>query len=127
MERINNREDILANIATLDKYLENKLESEYDYALDKIKKGNCFIAVQSGKDSYKFYPSRFIGYKNNTMNSHEDNPDKDGRKTNIYIREALGKKEAFDALLENKYLDYCSRLGITPAKREKLTRKYWVL
>lgn len=127
MERINSREDIMANIATLDKYLENKLESEFDYALDKIKKGNCFIALQCGKDFYKFYPSRFIGYKNNSMSRHEDNPDKDGRKTNIYIREALGKKETFDALLESKYLEYCSHLGITPAKREKLTRKYWRL
>ena len=127
MERINNREDIMDNIATLDKYLENKSASEYDYALDKIKRGNCFIAVKCVNGTYRFYPSRFIGYKNNTMNSHDNNPEKDGRETNVYIREVLGSKESFDALLEDKYLDYCSSLNITPGKREKLSRKYWIL
>ena len=70
--------EIKDNIETIDKKKKKKLDSEYTFALKLIKKGVCFIVTKSD-NNYKFYPSRFIGYANNTMSEHLNNDEKDGR------------------------------------------------
>ena len=85
MKKICTKDDIIKNMKTLDKYLTKQIDPEYTYAIEKIKNGICFISVKQFDGSYRFYPSRFMGYQNNTMNKHEDNETRNGGTTNIYI------------------------------------------
>jgi len=130
MELIVSKQQLFENTKRLDEYLKNKTDPEYSFALDLIKKGICFIAI-SNKNNIKFYPSRFIGYKNNTMQSHSSNPYKNGRDTNPRISIIIndGKEPVFDLLLEQKYIDYCTSLGFTASAKGAfgVERKYWLI
>ena len=94
MKFVKNYEDIKVNLSTIDKYLGSKVDPKYTFALNLIKKGTCFIAIEKA-EGYMFYPSRSIGYKNNTMENHLNNDEKDGRETNPAISTILGNAGCF--------------------------------
>lgn len=126
MRVVKSIEEIKKNMKTLDNYLSKKVDLEYSYALDLIKRGICFIADNSSGE-YRFYPSRFVGYANNSMDKHENNIFKDGKETNPVISGMLGCKPAVDADLDAKYKAYCQSLGLQPNERGAfgVERKYW--
>ena len=128
MELIRTIDDLKANIKVMDNYLSSKDHEEINYAKDRVKMGTCFVAVNS-KTGYRFYPSRFIGYADNSIEKHERNNEKDGRKTNPAISEIIGYKPEYDDELEEAYLEYCSFLGFKPRKKGAfgVKRKYWKL
>lgn len=126
MRCVQSIDEIKSNMTVLDGYLSEKHDPEYSFALDLIKKGICFIAI-SANSSYRFYPSRFIGYANNTMDKHENNEWKDGKETNPVISQILNQKYVPDAELEKAYREYCESLGFAPRERGAfgVERKYW--
>ena len=130
MDLIKNKQNLLTNIKQLDIYLDRKCDPEYSFALDLIKKGTCFVAL-SNENSVRFYPSRFIGYMNNTMESHLSNERKDGRETTPLISSIInnGQPPKNDTLLESLYFDYCAILGFTAREKGSfgVQRKYWKL
>lgn len=128
MECVRSLKEIKENMAVLDSYLEKKHESEYSFALGLVKKGTCFIAVKN-QSGYRFYPSRFIGYANNSMDRHLNNTEKDGRVTNPAISKVLHQKASYNAKLDEEYRKYCRNLGFTPGEKGSfgVYRKYWVL
>lgn len=91
MRMILNFHELKANLKTIDEYLILRKDPEYTFALNLIKRGTCFVVIKEN-DSYKFYPSRFIGYHNNSMDAHLDSIGKDGRITNSVISEIFGRK-----------------------------------
>lgn len=128
MKTISDLNDLIANIRTLDGYIQSRVDPEYDFVLNLIKKGTCFIAVKDS-NTYRFYPSRFIGYIENSMDAHLNNTAKDGKETNPVISKLLGGKPLSDPHLNQEYAQYCEALGFTP--RDKGTfgveRKFWVM
>ena len=128
MNLVRSRRDIEANMKTIDAYLDNKCEITYSFALSLIKKGVCFIAVNTGA-GYRFYPSRFIGYIGNTMDKHLNNYYKDGKETNPAITSVLGVKLSHNAELEREYKIYCEKLGFMANDKGAfgVERKYWEL
>lgn len=126
MDLVQTLSEISANIQTLDDYLTKKREPEYSYALALVKRGTCFIAVKSGQ-SYKFYPSRFVGYAGNTMKNHQNSTEKDGKETNPAISSILHENVSYDPELERAYKEYCESLGFTPNEKGTfgVQRKYW--
>ena len=108
---IENKEELFANIRILDKYLADKTEPFYEFALNLIKKGICFVVIKE-KNSYRFYPSRFIGYYNNSMDAHLNNPLKSGIDTNQVISEILGSKPKVNPELDKHYQEFCESLGL---------------
>lgn len=121
-------EEIRDNIKVLDNYLAGKNENEISWAKNRIKRGTCFIAVPF-EDGFRFYPSRFIGYVDNTMSRHDSNEWKDGKETNPAISGILGAKPEPDDKLECHYKDYCDSLGFKANKSGTfgVRRKYWLL
>ncbi len=117
------------NINTLENYLNGKIDPEYSYALNLIKKGTCFVAMKQGDNEYHFYPSRFIGYQKNTMNMHMNNTYKDGKETNPAISKIIGFKPSKNKEMEAEYKKYCDRLGFVASNKGSfgVERKYWVL
>ena len=77
MDVVKSMDEIRINMKTMDNYLVKANDPEYAYALGLISKGICFVADASTGE-FRFYPSRFIGYANNTMSKHECNSSKDG-------------------------------------------------
>ena len=87
-----------------------------------IARGRVFVTyIVDGK--YHFAPSRFVGYKDNTLVKHQKNEEKDGRITTPAITKILGPR-AFDSRLEDAYLMYCEWLDVKSAKHK---RTYWLL
>lgn len=125
---VNSKSEILNNAVLLDAYISKGSLQEKEFALALIKKGTCFIAIKKG-NSYKFYPSRFIGYANNNMDAHLNNEHKDGRKTNPAISNILNCDPAFNLELEKEYEIYCEQLGFIGNEKGSfgVDRKYWRL
>lgn len=128
MDVVKSMDEIRINMKTMDSYLIKADNPEYIYALSLISKGICFVADDStGK--FRFYPSRFIGYVNNTMSKHECNSSKDGRVTNPAISKVLNQKPEADSEMEIAYKKYCKSLGINVKEKGSfgVSRKYWKL
>ena len=68
-------------------------------------------------------PSRFVGYRGNTLARHGKLKGIDGGVTDKAIADVLGEPYGHDDA-ENAYLRVCERLGITPPRRR---RRYWLL
>ncbi len=126
MKLVQTASELKENIALLDQYLERKTEPAYSFALNLVKNGVCFVTVRT-EQGYRFYPSRFIGYAKNNMNSHEGNEWKDGKETNPAISKILGGKPKPDSELEMAYREYCTKLGFTARLKGTfgVERKYW--
>lgn len=120
--------DIKKNINVIDEYIENKKDPEYSFSLSLIKRGTCFISYLSD-GVYKFYPSRFIGYKSNSMDAHQNNQSKDGTETNPAISSILKSDPVFDINIEKEYYSYCRSLGFEANEKGAfgVQRKYWRL
>jgi hypothetical protein len=96
-----------------------------------IGNGRCFLAIQNAQGDFEFYPSKFIGYKDNTLSVHLRLKDisRDGRNTNrkiIHIIGALVTSINSPVLwrdMENQYSTFCSKLHIS---RTNYKRKYWI-
>ena len=122
-------DEVLDNCATLDGYIESRKDPEYTYALDLVKRGTCFLAIED-EGEYRFYPSRFIGYYNNSMVQHENNVDKDGRVTNPAIAAAIDQGNPTpNSELDLLYKNYCNSLCFHASDKGTfgVERKFWVV
>jgi len=135
---IEKREELLRNVKTLDLYLD---KSKYEYAKGLIGRGHCFVVVPS-QDGYRFYPSRFMGYIENSMESHEKmgkekiktgKSTRNGGETNRAISVILGKliktgEKEWD-FWEAEYQKFCEKLDIIPVNRDSspdnMKRQFW--
>lgn len=126
MRTVENLKELQANIKTLDKYTNLKKDPEHGFGLGLVKKGTCFVAVKEN-GTYKFYPSRFIGYVNNSMDAHLNNEYKDGKETNPAISIILGSTPTPNPDLDNLYREYCESLGFIANEKGSfgVERKYW--
>ncbi len=131
MKFIKNLKDLSVNLETLENYLNSPVEKEKEYALNRVKLGTCFVVYEI-KEEKHFAPSRFIGYKDNTMGKHDNNNAKDGRETNPAISGVLKTADAScslgnDDFLDETYKAYCIKLGIKPKLNGAfgVKRKFW--
>ncbi len=133
MKLIEKIEELEENIKTLDNSLKSLDQDEKDEAESLIKKGRCFVKyTYKDNKEIKFAPSKFIGYKENTIKNHIEArgvPGKiDGRKTNRKITQILKQKDKLikqpkvNEKLNEEYKDYCATLNINPDKNKK---KFW--
>lgn len=128
MKIVSNFNELITNIQTLDGYLHSQVDPEYDFALNLIKNGTCFVAMKDS-NAYRFYPSRFIGYAGNSMDAHLNNIEKDGKETNPAISKILGAKPSVNSILNQEYARYCEKLGFVPRDKGAFgsERKFWVI
>lgn len=120
--------EIIENTKTIDKYLELDDSVQKEFAKNLVKKGVCFIVLDM-QFKLKFYPSRFVGYKNNDYQKHINNYEKDGKETNPVITKIIDIKLNSSEELEIEYARYCMELGFEPNKTGAfgVKRKYWKL
>ncbi len=117
--------ELIDNLDKFEYYLSDRsLDSEFEEVKKLIARGRNFVAYKIN-DSYHFAPSRFLGYKNNTLGKHIKNSHKDGRDTDREIAAILNSAAKLDAKLYKEYLNYCELLDITPWNHEN--RHFWML
>ena len=66
------RKDVQENILTLYSYLQNEEEEYYyEWAKERLSQGRNFV-VEAIDGKLYFAPSRFVGYKQNSLEKHEN-------------------------------------------------------
>lgn len=119
---ITSRNQLIKNLDRIEGYLSNGSDELYDAMAQYIARGRVFVSyIVNGE--YHFAPSRFVGYKDNTLVKHQNNPEKDGRVTTPAIIKILGAR-VYDSSLEKEYLKYCMWLGVNPSNNK---RTFWSL
>ena len=119
---IDTKSQLIKNLDRVEGYLSSSSEELYKTMTQYIARGRVFVTyIVDGK--YHFAPSRFVGYKDNTLVKHQNNEEKDGKITTPAITKILGSR-AFDSKLEDAYLMYCKWLDVKPANHK---RTYWLL
>ena len=82
---IKTRDDVIDNIKTLYYYLRNRDDTEFfNFASQIIKNGRVYV-VEIIDSHICFAPSRFVGYKDNTLEKHKANNEKNGNDTNAVL------------------------------------------
>lgn len=109
-DEIENRTDVINNIRTLYSYLNSDNEEEREWAIDRFKLGKWFV-VEDIDGKLMFAPSRFVGYKNNTIEKHTENYG-DGTQTNARLRKLKLYKEGYDDYIAEQFLSLMLSLGI---------------
>ena len=125
---ISTLKELKDNLIKLDNYLLGN-EEEVSFSKKLIKNGIVFIYAYG-----RFYPSRWVGYKDNNMVEHisksnlpkgTKDPDKrDGKKTNRVITEILDVNNVPNEYLDELYKKYCYEMGVIPNNHK---HSYWSL
>jgi 5-methylcytosine-specific restriction protein A len=119
-------EDLKQNLSKVESYLVSESnDDDFEEMCDYIKRGHNLVAYLVGEE-YHFAPSRFVGYKNNSLSKHKNNRLQHlvtGTETDKVINQILRKHTVSDDM-ESKYQKFCKSLHIEPDNR---TRKYWCL
>ena len=116
---IENRIDVIKNIYTLYSYAKSSIVDNKEWALQRFKQGKWYIVEVFGNTLF-FAPSRFVGYKDNTIEKHKLNHG-DGTQTNSKFHELKLYKEASDVFLTQQFEHFMITLGI-----EKDTAKFLI-
>ena len=88
MELVGSEEDIRDNLEAFDRELRDE-SCASGFFHELVRRGRNFVSYQTGSD-WRFAPSRYVGYKDNTQEKHEKSEDKDGRKTDRALSKCLG-------------------------------------
>ena len=116
------------NLVTTVSDIETNIQTLDEFAINLILRGTCFIAKKQ-ENSYRFYPSRFIGYADNSYTLHESNFKKDGRVTNRAISHILGTTPQNNSQMNKEYIKFCEELGFIAREKGNFgtERKFWIL
>lgn len=125
MNIIKSLSELKENLKTFDGYRKSKNATEREVHANFVKRGIVFVAYNS-RGKRVFAPSRFIGYKNNTIRKHARNSEKDGKITTPEIEGLLGARARESSTLEREYKKFCKELGFIPWKKGSfgVSRKY---
>lgn len=133
MQLVENITDIIQNICQVEAYLTYaEGEDKRNQMVELIRRGNnfiCYNTADSDERSFHFVPSKYIGYKANTIDKHITNRKLHtitGSETDVRINRILGEKIAY-ADLQTQYHEYCLSLGIPKEKLTKRQHKFWIL
>ncbi len=120
LQFVENVNQIIENIKTLENYLNSEVAEERQFAVDLVKKGRSMVIYRVNGHNH-FAPVRFTGYKGNTRPAHLDNEKKNARDTAPAIQTLLGKPFSHDAI-EKEFQDYAAGFKGNTLKSK---RKYW--
>ena len=119
---IQTRIELEKNIETVEKYLTEGSDYEFQEMVGYIERGTCFVVYKIKEGLLGFVPSKFIGHFSNSIEKHSERRFHGGGETNVKISSILNEKMNENAELESKYIEYCSLLDIKPHSK---IRKYW--
>lgn len=115
---INSRNDVIKNVNTLYSYLDSGADDEnYQWATSRMKNGRMYV-VEIIDSHICFGPSRFVGYKDNTIEKHQENHG-NGNQTNDVLKEFYQKVQ--DERLDVVFQKELSRYNLSSG-----AKNYWI-
>lgn len=115
---IETRDDVIRNIKTLYHYLSDENDDDtYQWASSIFKNGRIYV-IEIIDSHICFSPSRFVGYKDNTKDKHQENHG-DGNQTNDVLKNFYQKVQ--DERLDVVFQKELSRYNLSSG-----TKKYWI-
>lgn len=128
MELVSSEEDIRDNLVAFNQALvrerEQMRKGERDapgFYYELVRRGWNFIPYQVERE-WRFAPSRYIGYTNNSREKHQQNKDKDGGKTDVAISGVLRHKRKPNKKMSDQFHKFAKRFKI---KLDDKERKFW--
>ena len=110
MELIRDEQDLRDNLEAFDRKLWDEPDAS-GFFHELVRRGRNFVSYQVESD-WRFAPSRYVGYKDNSQDRHEESEDKDGGKTDRALSKVLGGDPLPDGK-KFKFLDkFSQELGI---------------
>ncbi len=128
MSLINDYLDLEDNITALEEVRKSEQGQTFDTYRSLIAKGRVLLPYLTA-EGLAFGPSRFLGYKNNTVSEHVEREHRDGRETTPRIKQVLAKEFGFttsntsDDVADEHFVRFCSSLDSTP---DNAARTYWI-
>lgn len=117
LQPIRSEEDLKDNL----RYIESLLRERNVDIRDLLAKGNNYVYYKfNGQD--RFAPSRFVGYKKNSIQRHSKAINKDGRETDKKINEILKDKYEVNKHLEGRLQQFLKNYEKTIKKGG---HKFW--
>lgn len=122
---IDNRDELIKNLDTVESYLNGDNDEVVEIMAELIRKGKNFVAYNFNGSTH-FAPSRFVGYKDNTIRKHFK---KDNGKHGTYTSKRLRRSDILgidrpDPALQTEWESYCRECGVEPTKG---TKTFWRL
>ena len=115
---IETREDVINNIKTLYSYLSDDSEGDiYRWATGIFTRGRTYV-IEIIDSHACFAPSRFVGYKENTIEKHKDNHG-DGTQTNDVLEEFYQRVQ--DERLDSLFQKELARYHLSSGKKQ-----FWI-
>jgi hypothetical protein len=120
LQFVENVDDIIENIKTMEQYLNSDNAEERDFAINLVKKGRSMMAYKvDGKNH--FAPGNFLGFKKISKASYIENEKRETRNGAPVYQVLLGKPFTH-AAIEKEFLEYANTFKGSTLKS---TRKYW--
>ena len=94
-------------------------EYYYEWAKERLSQGRNFV-VEAIDGKLYFAPSRFVGYKQNSLEKHEDNSDKSGTDTDRELKRFY-KLIDVESALDDYFIETLAQYGKT-----KTSWKFWI-
>ena len=113
-------QEIIANIKTIEGYLNSTNKVEKEFAADLVQKGRTVLVYKVNGENH-FAPGKFLGFKNNSMALHKDNESKEIRDASPSIISIMGKPFSTETI-DNSFIVYTQSLKL---KAHNSKRKYW--
>ena len=120
-ELVSSVEDIVNNLVIFDQELAKERDTEGPYH-KLVKRGRVFISYKVGA-KWRFAPSRYIGYKDNSMKRHDRNRG-DGGETSDRITIILDHDPEFDDRKSEQLQKFANRYDISMVKN---LHRFWKL
>lgn len=124
MDVVTSLNEIENNIRELERG-RSSVGRDFDEYKSLITRGKNFFPYLSQK-GISFAPSRFIGYINNSLKTHTNYPNRDGRVTSKTITQILNIQRRPSRALEQAFSKFCESIGVIPAASFGNIRKYWL-
>ena len=110
---IESRIDVIHNIYTLYSYANSSNEEDCEYAKQRYKQGKWYVVELLG-GKLIFAPSRFVGYKDNTIEKHTENYGNGNDTNNLLTRELkLYKEVTGNKFLSDEFSRFVAQFGIS--------------
>jgi GTPase subunit of restriction endonuclease len=116
---IENRVDVVKNMYTLYSYVKNGYEQEKEWAIERFKRGKWYVVEPFGNLLF-FAPSRFVGYKDNSIEKYTEARGNGVETNNLFCTLKLYKKVA-DNYLSEQFEKFMEKLGV-----EKNTANFFI-
>lgn len=121
-ELVNNLDEVRSNVKCLAEYATSQSADERDFYGELLRRGKKYVAMLEG-GSFRFAPSRFAGYIDNSVEAHHEDGLKHGNQTNGALRRLLGPEET-NPELERELYRQLAELDLTAYRYQ---RKFWLL